>query len=66
MIGYHPAIGQINAFLELDRDHLWIDLNNNPLKPISDTLITFIVVTKDLYTVPHVILLLQVRSMCEM
>jgi hypothetical protein len=66
MIGYHPAIGQIDAFLKLYCDHLGIHLHNNPLQPIPDSLIISVMIAIYFYAISYVILLLQVRGMCEM
>jgi hypothetical protein len=51
MVGNHPTIGQIDIILELDGDHLWIDLHNYPFQPISHTLAVSLVITIDLHMV---------------
>jgi hypothetical protein len=55
MVGDHPAIGQINAFLELNRDHFWIYLHHDSFQPIAYPLVAELVITKDLYPVANII-----------
>jgi len=66
MIRYHPTVRQIHTHLELDRDHLRVNLHYSALKPIANALIVVLVVAKHLHAVPHVISLVQVWCFCEM
>jgi hypothetical protein len=65
MVWYHPAIGKVHVFLELDSDHLWIDLNNNPFQPIANPFATSFVVTIYLNPITDVKCLFQVRRRCK-
>ena len=38
MVGYHPSIGQKYIGPELNSNHFWVNLDNDPLKPTPDAL----------------------------
>jgi len=66
MIGHHPAISQINIFLELNRDHFWVDLNYSPNEPIPDSIaLRVFMVAKHIYSISDLILLFTVRCTGE-
>jgi hypothetical protein len=66
MIWHHPAIGQVHVFLELDCDHLWIDLYDRARKPITDAFSLLIfVVAQHLDPVPDFVSFPLVGRACE-
>jgi hypothetical protein len=66
VIGHHPTIGQVHAFLELDRDHFRIDLHHGSFKPIPNPLIVTIMVTEYFDVIPNFILLFEIRGVRKM
>ena len=66
MIGHHPAISQIDIFLELNCDHFWVDLNDGSNEPISDSVaLRIFMVAKHINSISDLVLLFTVRCTGE-
>ncbi len=66
MVGYHPAIGQVNILLKLYRDHFIVRLDNNPCQPIPRP-VAFVIfmIAVYFYTIANSIILALVRRGCK-
>jgi hypothetical protein len=66
MIGHHPAIRQINIFLELNCDHFWVNLNDSSNEPISNPVaLRVFMVAKHIYSISDLVRLFTVRCTGE-
>jgi hypothetical protein len=66
MIGHHPAVCQVNIFLELYCEHFGIDLHHNALKPIMNTFTMLIMITKHLNSFTHIVRFVAIGCRCKM
>jgi hypothetical protein len=55
VIRNHPAIGQIHVILELDRQHLRVDLYDRSLQPIANPIPAQLMIAIYFDQVSHVI-----------
>jgi hypothetical protein len=62
----HPPIRQINIVLELDGDHLGIDLDYDPLQPIADPFVIPFVIAVNLNAISDLVCLIPVGCTCKM
>ena len=66
MIGYHPAVGQINILLELDGDYFRIDLDDSAQQPIAHPhALIILVITVDVYQITNFVRFPLIGSACE-
>jgi len=55
MVWHHPTVREIDILLELDGEHLRIDLDDRPFQPITNTFSTKIMITKNLDQIAYAI-----------
>jgi len=61
VVRHHPAIGQVNIVLELDRDHFRIDLDDCAHQPVAYPVAVAIVIAIDLDLIANCIGIILIR-----
>jgi hypothetical protein len=65
VVRHHPAIGQINVVLELDSDHLRVNLDDCAHQPIAHPVAIAIVIAKDFDLVANIVGIILIWGRCE-